>query len=162
MSTLFELTDEYMQLLDMLDDPEVDEQTLKDTMEAIGGEIEDKADGYAKVIADITATVDGLKTQIDRLTERKRAIENNIKRMKQVLQNAMKATGKTTFKTELFSFNIQKNPPSVEIATDVRLPDKYLIPQPEKIDKKGIIADLKAGAAIEGCTLVQTESLRIR
>ena len=162
MSTLFELTDEYMQLLDMLDDPEIDEQTLKNTMEAIDGEIEDKADGYAKVIADITATADGLKTQIDRLTERKRAIENNVKRMKQVLQNAMEATGKTKFKTELFSFNIQKNPPSVEIADDVKLPDKYLIPQPEKIDKKSIIADLKAGAVIEGCTLSQTESLRIR
>lgn len=44
MNTLYELTAEYQQLLDMARDPDVDEKALSDTMEAIGGEIEDKAD----------------------------------------------------------------------------------------------------------------------
>lgn len=162
MSTIFEIKNEYMQLLDMIDDPEIDAQTLADTMEAIEGELEEKADNYARVIADASALSDGLKAQIDRLTERKRAIENNTKRMKEALQDAMQSTGKTNFKTQLFSFRIQKNPPSVNITEGAKLPEKYLIPQPEKIDKKSIIADLKAGSMIDGCTLVQSESLRIK
>lgn len=162
MSTLYELTDEYKQVLEMLDDPEIDEQTIADTLESIGGEIEDKADGYAKVMQSAKAEVEGIKAEISRLSERKSSIEHKLERMKQSLQGAMEATGKTKFKTLLFSFNIQKNPPSVAIEDGAKLPDKYLIPQPEKIDKKSIIADLKAGAVIEGCTLTQTESLRIR
>ena len=41
--TLYELTDDYLALLSMVDDPDVDEQTLLDTMEGIKGELEDKA-----------------------------------------------------------------------------------------------------------------------
>ena len=44
MSSLYELTDEYKAVEEMLYDPEVDEQTVIDTLEAISGEIEDKAD----------------------------------------------------------------------------------------------------------------------
>lgn len=32
MNTLYELTNEYLQLLKMAEDPDVDEETLKDTM----------------------------------------------------------------------------------------------------------------------------------
>ena len=46
-TTLYELTEQFQALQDMAYDPEVDEQTLKDTMEGLWGEIEDKADGYA-------------------------------------------------------------------------------------------------------------------
>ena len=162
MSTLYELTGDYLQVAGMIDDPDVDAQTIADTLEAIGGEIEDKAENYAKVIANANAERDGLANEIDRLTRRKRAIDENTKRMKEALQQAMQVTGKTKFKTPLFSFGIQKNPTSVQIEEGATIPDKYLIAQEPKIDRKGMIADLKEGIEIKGCTLTQSESLRIR
>ena len=39
MESLYQLTDEYLQLLEMAEDPDVEPEVLKDTMEAIGGEI---------------------------------------------------------------------------------------------------------------------------
>ena len=48
MATLYELTDEYRQLLEMMEDDTVDPEILKDTLEAVDGEIEVKADGCAK------------------------------------------------------------------------------------------------------------------
>ena len=162
MSTLYELTGDYLQVAGMIDDPDIDAQTIADTLEAIGGEIEDKAENYAKVIANATAERDGLANEIDRLTRRKRAIDENTKRMKEALQQAMQITGKTKFKTPLFSFGIQKNPASVQIDEGATIPDKYLIAQEPKIDRKGMIADLKEGIEIKGCTLTQSESLRIR
>ena len=71
MNTLYELTSEYLQLLEMAEDPDVDLQTIADTMEAIGGEIEDKADGYARVMKQIEANAAGIKAEIGRLTARK-------------------------------------------------------------------------------------------
>lgn len=160
MNTLYELTSEYLQLLEMAEDPDVDLQTIADTMESIGGEIEDKADGYARVMKQIEADTAGIKAEIERLTARKASMENNVKRMKESLQAAMEATGKKKFKTELFSFGIQKNPSRV-VLDDV-VPDKYLIPQEPKVDRNSIKAALQAGEVLNYAHLEQSESLRIR
>ena len=163
--TLYELTQEYMELLSMAEEEDLDEQTLKDTFEGLDGEIEYKADGYAKVIAQINADIAGLKSEAERLTKRMKSMESNVKNMKAALQYAMELTGKTKFKTQLFSFGIQKNPPSVvmdELYLE-NIPEKYLIQQDPQIDKKKIKEDLKAGIDLEGIAhLEQGESLRIR
>ena len=74
----------------------------------------------------------------------------------------MIATGKTKFKTSLFSFGIQKNPPSVVIDDDQAVPFDYLVVQDPKPDKKRMLAELKAGKELPFARLKQTESLRIR
>ena len=48
MATLYELTGQFKELLEMIEAEEMDLDTLRDTLEAIEGEIEYKADGYAK------------------------------------------------------------------------------------------------------------------
>ena len=162
MSTLYELTAQMQQLLEMAEDPDIDEQVLADTMEGIEGEFEDKADGYAKVLAQLGAQQMALDHEIERLSARMKTIERNIKVMKDGLQQSMMVTGKTKFKTSLFSFAIAKNPASLVIDDEDAVPEAYKVPQPPKIDKKKIKEDLKTGAQLGWCHLVQTESLRIR
>lgn len=165
MATLYELTDDYLNLLDMAQDPDCDLEVFKDTLEGLDYEIEDKADGYAKVIRELTARAEGLKAEIERLTNRKKAIETNIDNMKRSLENAMIITGKTKFKTDLFSFGIQKNTPTVIIDEQYieNIPEEYLIEQDPKIDKAKIKEDIKAGKDLDGIAhLEQSESLRIR
>lgn len=163
--TLYELTAEYMQLLEIAEDPDTDVQVLLDTMEGVSGEIEEKADGYAKVMKELEAEEQKIKNEMDRLGVRRLSISNNIRAMKLRLQESMKLTGKTKFKTDLFSFGIQKNPPSVVIDEQYveNLPQEYLIPQEPKVDKTKIKEDLKAGKDLTGIAhLEQGESLRIR
>lgn len=165
MATIYEMTDEYLALLELAEDPEVDPETLEGTLEALDGEIEEKADGYAKVMKQLEANVAALRAEEKRLSTKRTTCENNMKRMKQALQYAMEATGKTKFKTDLFSFGIQKNPAAVVIDEQYieNIPEEYLIPQEPKIDKTKMKEDLKAGKDLEGiCHLEQTESLRIR
>lgn len=82
MNSLYSLTGEFLELLEMAGDPEVDGECLKDTMEAIGGEIEDKAENYAKIIKTLEANAAGIDVEIKRLTEHKRneAVEDVIRR----------------------------------------------------------------------------------
>jgi hypothetical protein len=166
---MYELTSEWQQLFEMMDDPDIDEQVFWDTMEGIEGEIEIKADGYAKVIADMNGKAEGLKAEIERLTARKKAIENHVKRMKENLQKAMEFTGKTKFKTDLFSFNIQNNPASLVLEFDEkdqemvqRLPEKYRLVE-YKVNKAAIKEDIKAGADVGVLAYMeQGRSLRIK
>lgn len=165
MSTLYELTDEYKALLQLAEDPDVDEEVLSDTMAALDGEIEDKADGYAKIIKQLEANVATIKDEEQRLYSRRQSIEKHIIRMKANLEVAMIMTGKTKFKTDLFSFGIQKNPPSVVMDEQYieNIPAEYLIEQEPKLNKAKIKEDLKAGVDLEGIAhLEQSESLRIK
>ena len=74
----------------------------------------------------------------------------------------MTATKKTKFKTQLFSFGIQKNPPSVQIKNEAEIPSRfYMFPEPV-LDKTALKNYLKQNGAQEYAELVQTESLRIR
>ena len=159
MATLYELTGQFRELLELVEQGEVDPEMLADTLEGLEGEIEIKADGYAKVIKELEGKTAMLKGEIERLSNRKSAIENNIKTMKESLEIAMRTTGKVKFKTDLFSFNIQKNPARLVITGDV--PKDYLIPQEPKVDSKAI-KDLLKEKELDFAHLEQSESLRIR
>ena len=162
MANIYELTEQYQQFMELADDPDVEEEVFFDTWEAIDGEFEDKADSYAKVMKNLENQILGLKAEIDRLSLRKRTIENNISRMKMTLQRAMEITEKPKFKTDLFSFNIQANPPSVFIADESRVPEEFLVPQPPKVDKTKIKDWLKEGNIADWAELTQSKGLRIR
>ena len=160
MSSLYELTGQFQELMDLIEyNEDIDEQTLKDTLEGLEGEIEIKADGYAKVIKEFEAKIDAIKKESDRLSKKRKHYENSIKRMKEALETSMKITGKTKFKTDLFSFNIQKNAPKLVITGDV--PREFLIPQPPKVDNNKIKNLLKV-EKLDYAHLEQGESLRIR
>lgn len=158
---LYEITEDFERLREMALDPDVDPEAIRDTMEAIEADFEDKADGYAKVIRMLEADEAGLDTEIKRLQARKSAVSGNKGRIKDALEKAMRQTGKTKFKTVLFSFGIQKNPPSVAILSE-NIPLDYLVVPDPQPDKKRILEELKAGAKFEWAELKQTEALRIR
>ena len=73
----------------------------------------------------------------------------------------MQLTGKTKFKTELFSFGIQKNPSAVVIDNEEDIPKEYYIPQDPKPDRIAIKRFLKDNE-VSWAHLQQGESLRIR
>ena len=162
MSTLYELTAEYNEVLEMMDNPDIDVQCVLDTLEGIEGEIEIKADNYAKIIKEAEGKTAMLDGEISRLTERKNAIKSRIAGMKQSLMLAMKSVNKEKFKTDLFSFSIQKNPPSVILDKPESVPEKYLTPQSPTVNKKEILAAIKDGADFDFAHIEQSEGVRIR
>lgn len=125
MSNLYKLTSNYETVLNMLYEEDVDEQMILDTLEGIEGEIEDKADGYAKIIRELEAIRDARKEEMYRQQEGARVLDNRIKLLKQNLFNTMKQTGKTKFVTDLFSFNIAKNGGKQSLTIDGDVPEEY-------------------------------------
>ena len=81
MASLYKLTGQMEYLKELLEDPEVEEQVVLETMESIEYEIEDKADGYAKIIRMLSSEVDTIDGEIERLTARKKALSNNVNRL---------------------------------------------------------------------------------
>lgn len=161
MSNIYELTEGYKQVFDAISNGE-DDQVYLDTLQSINDSIEEKADGYMRIIKNLEGDNEGLDKEIKRLQARKKTNENGIKRMRENLQMAMEQTNKLAFKTPLFSFRIQNNPPSLDNIDTSKIPKKYFVEQEPKLDKKKLLQDIKNGEEIDGAELKVTKSLRVR
>lgn len=160
MATLYELSDRYQNLLEIAE--MLDQDQLEEALSSVDDEIENKADGYAKVIKELESQESAIKEEIKRLSERKSAIGNNIQRMKESLQDQMLLMNKRKIKTPFFSFNIQNNPPSLSVLDESHIPKRFYEEQDPKLNKRELLKALKSGEELEGVEIKQGESLRIR
>ena len=155
---LYELSLAFQDVQNMDLDPEV----MKDTLDSIEDAIENKAENIAKLIRNLESDVSAYKEEEDRLKTKRQATENKVKWLKTYLEDNMKLTGKTKFKSGMFNFSIQKNPASVNITDEKIIPEEFLIQQPPIVDKTSLKEILKRGIEVPGAELKQTEGLRIR
>ena len=160
MAKLYELTTGYKNIEYLIEMGESTEE-LEAVLNSIGGEIEDKAENIAKIIKNNEADIKAFKEEEKRIAERRKTLENDVKRLKEYLYNNMKLTGKTKFKKGTFSFNIAKNPASVEITNADIISSDYKV-LTETLDKRAILQDLKQGKDVQGAILAYSEGLRIR
>lgn len=117
---------QFKQLLELAETEDLPEDALKDTMESLTLDFEEQAEQAAMIIKELEADAEKLKTVIAKLEDKAERLERNKNRIKAGLEQAMRAIGKTKFKTLLFSFNIQKNGGKIPVIVDVdadKLPD---------------------------------------
>lgn len=162
---LYELTGQFLELQEIMESGEYDDEVIADTMESLNYKIEEKADNYAKIIRNFSGEIDAIKTEEKRLSERRKSLEKNVDRLKENLKNAMIKTGKKKFKTDCFSFNIQKNGGALPVVVDVPtedLPDDLVVVT-EKPDLKAIAKLIEeTGDVTYGHFGERGESLRIK
>lgn len=159
--SLYEMSQEWENVFEMLLDPEIPEEAVFDTIEMIEADMDIKADGYAKIIKSMDGDAAQIDAEIKRLQDRKAAVKNRQAVLKQRLFDTMKATGRTKFKTALFSFNIQKNGGAKPVDFLDTVPAAWL--KPGDPDTKRIREYLEAGNELPFAVLGDRgESLMIR
>lgn len=159
MANLYELTGDFLKVQTMIENGE---DGLQDTLESINLAIEDKLENIGKVIRNLDGEITAFKSEEKRLAERRRTIENEVKRLKLYAEESMKATDNRKVKAGTFTFAIQKNPPSASIVDDSLVPKSYYKQADPVLDKKLLLQALKNGESVPGAELKQSEGLRIR
>lgn len=160
---LYELTSDLLVLQEMLED-NIDDQCLLDTLEGVQGEYEIKLEAYCKVIKNLEADMDALKSEAKRLTDKRKVLENNIDRLKKAMFDSMKATGTEKVKGALFTVAIQRNGGKLPVIVDVdtsELPDE-LVKIVESPDLEAIGKLLETGECKYAHYGERGESLRIK
>lgn len=109
MSTLYEIKGSWLQVYEMADDPEMDPEIWFDTMEAIEGELEEKADGYARLYKSFQAMAAAHQAEADLQKKKADAWNNKATRIKERLFQNMNELGKTEIPNALFKIKIAKN-----------------------------------------------------
>lgn len=159
--TLYEMNQSWQEVFELLLDPEVPEKAIFDTIEGIEASMDEKADSYAKILKCMEGDTAQIDAEIKRLQERKQAINRRHDWMKQSLFDMMKATGRTEFKTALFSFGIQRNGGKKPIDLIGTVPAQWLKPGDPDMGK--IREYLENGGQLPFAVIGEPgESLRIR
>lgn len=160
---LYELSQAYRDVEEALST--MDEDERKDgiaLLQEIEANLEEKLLACARVARNIEVETEAIKAEEQRLANRRRALENNYTRLKEYMQQQMDVAGLEKTRDANFTVSMQKNPPSVRVVDEGRIPRRYYIEQEPKLDKRGILDALKAGESVDGVELQQTRSLRIR
>lgn len=159
--TLYEMTRDWNSVFEMLSDPEIPEDAIFDTIQGIEATMDEKADSYAKLIRNLDGDASLLDGEIKRLQERKASLLKHRDWLKQQLMDAMRETGRTKFKTALFTFGIQKNGGARPVDLTGEVPPDWL--KPGDPDTKKIREYLEAGNELPFAVLADRgESLQIR
>ena len=128
------LVGEWQQVNDMLLDPEIDRETVIDTLEGISGEIEMKADGYGAVIRNLemeTASLKAKKEYVDKISKQLggeiKRLNDDVEWMKERVSDALIAIGKDKegIKTERFEFKLKGTGGQQALKTTENVPDEF-------------------------------------
>lgn len=160
--TLYNLSEQFLKLYQMeLEDDDSEVQAFDALMSELKNAEGNKADGYGALIKTWEAEAEAFSNEIKRMEAQKRARLNKVERLKANLELYMQTLKIDRIEGSLFKLVMQKNKPSLHIADESKLPDK-LCKVERKADKTAITEILKNGGEVEGCQLVQTESVRIK
>lgn len=156
---LYQITQSTQQLLEMLSEGEIPEDVYKDTVDSLGAE--NAIDDVVKAIRNKQADVEMFKAEADKFDEKAAAAQKSVDSMKKLILDYMRATDQKKTGTGLFTVS-RRSSKSCELTDETKIPEQYLIPQPAKIDKKAILAELKEGKEITGARLKESESIMIK
>ena len=132
--------------------PDTDDETIRDTLEGIT----DLHEMIAAVIR--SALVDealhaGLRSRMDDMKERLSRLEVRASKKRELALHAMSEVGLSKLEQPDFTASTRAGSPALLVISEQTIPPAYWLPQPPKLDRQGLLGELKRGAAIPGAEL---------
>jgi hypothetical protein len=163
--SLFQIAGEYREAADKLAELDLDPQTMADTLESLGGDLEEKSKNTAFVVRNLEAAADQIDAAVEEMGRRAAAIRKNAERVREYLMSNMIFAGVQKLETPYFVITVRDNPPKVVVTDEAKIPGSYFTkvpPPPPKLDKKAVAAALKAGEQIFGVHLERGQTVQIK
>ncbi len=162
---LYEIANDYLALLEAIESGEIPEECISDTLEAIKGEIDVKADNIACMLKSLEADVNAFKAEEARLAERRKQKERAYERLKNYLSDMLIRVnvGKVETARNVISFRkseaVEVEPSFIEWALKNR--DDLIKYGKPSANLTSIKNAIKSGDVIEGATLVTRNNIQI-
>ena len=132
--------------------PDTDEETLIDTLEGITDLHEMIAAVIRSALVD-EALQSGLRIRLDHMRERLGGFEGRGAKKRQLALDAMLEAGLSKLEQPDFTASARAGTPSLVVVSEDLIPPSYWIPQPPKLDRQSLLAQLKHGHDISGVEL---------
>ena len=135
--TLYELTEEYLKLLDTK--KAIDESKVEtDIKTAIQKKLIKKMESYLKVRQTLNAEIKALMEEEKRIQNRRKELEKRSNTIDNAVKSSMLATGVLKIKTTLFSFYIKPAEDVLVVDNESEIPERFFVAQEPKLNKKDL------------------------
>jgi Siphovirus Gp157 len=146
------------------EDPQIDQRTLADTIEGLTDLHEIVAAIIRSALSDETLAT-GLKCRIADMQGRLDRLENRASKRRQIVKDIMVELDLKKITAPDFTVSIRPGMPTLLVLDEAAVPSIYWQPSAPRLNRQGLLSELKNGAEIRGVTLSNPEpvlSVRIK
>ena len=138
------------------DDPQIDEQTLSDTVEGLTDLHEIVSAIIRAALAD-EALATGLKGRIAEMQERLDHLQDRATKRRQIAKDVMVEQDLKKITAPDFTVSIRPGMPALLVLDEAAVPSIYWQPSAPRLNRQGLLSELKAGADLKGVALSNPE-----
>ncbi|MGA9197887.1 MAG: siphovirus Gp157 family protein [Pseudolabrys sp.] len=140
----------------LAEDPKIDEQTLADTVERLTDLHEIVGAIVRAALAD-EALATGLKGRIAEMQDRLDRLQECAAKRRQIAKDVMVELDIKKITAPDFTVSIRSGMPALLVLDEAAVPSIYWQPRDPRLDRQGLLNDLKEGADIKGVSLSNPE-----
>lgn len=166
---MYELSNAYAALLTAIDNGEIPEECIADTLESIELPLEEKADNIACLIKELTYDAEKIKAEEDKLKARRTAKLKRAERLTEYLSECLTNSGRTKIETARNVISFRKTPGKVVIDNEKgfvewaqKHADGFLKYTAPTINKTAIADYINSGGQLEGVRIESSANISIR
>jgi hypothetical protein len=138
------------------EDPQIDDQTLADTVEGLTDLHEIIAAIVRSALTD-EALATGLKARIAEMEERADRLEDRASKRRQIAKEVMVELDIKKITASDFTVSVRPGMPSLLVLDEAAVPSIYWQPVSPKLNRQELLNELKGGAEIQGVSLSNPE-----
>jgi len=142
--------------------PDIEEAEFADTLEGITELHELIGEVIRSALAD-QALASGLKQRVEDMRQRLSRLEGRAQKKRQLALDALADAEIRKLTQPDFTVSVRAGMPALMITCEDDIPDEFWLPQPNKLDRQGVLLALKSGEPVLGATLTNpAPSLSVR
>jgi Siphovirus Gp157 len=138
------------------EDPQIDEQTLADTVEGLTNVHEILAAIIRAALTD-QALATGLEGRIGEMQARRDRLQDSATKRRQIAKDVMVELDLKKLSAPDFTASIRPGTPALMVINEAAVPSIYWEPREPHLDRQELANDLKQGAEIAGVALSNPE-----
>nr|DAH38959.1 MAG TPA: resistance protein [Caudoviricetes sp.] len=155
--SLYRLTSDYKRFTELVENGDISEEDMQDTLDSIAEDINTKLDNTCSYIKTLKMQIDGMTKAKAELDERIKRKKNVITRLEYYITQCMVNSGMNQF--ESTNHRVTFKPSNAVVITDERLlfdylkrdyPDAIRVTEKQEVDKKAVAKIIQDGGQIGG------------
>jgi Siphovirus Gp157 len=143
---------EYLRSWLRLEFPDIDDETLRDTVEGISALPRVVAAVVRSHIDDL-ALASALRSRLANMQERLSRLEGRAEKKRLLVASVMERADLRKLTEADFTVSLRPTPQPLVVTAENEIPAAYWKAQPPKLDRNALIAALKAGEQVPGASL---------
>ena len=132
--------------------PDVDEETLNDTLAGITDLPEMIAAVLRSALQDL-ALAKGLRGRVAEMQERLARLEDDAQKKRHLITSVMERAEVRKLVEPDFTVTLRRTPPALRVLHEEEIPTDFWRPQPPKLDRQAVAIALRGGLFVPGAAL---------